>query len=809
MNHRIEILERILLPEDGLLLGNGDLSVSIYQKAHSLVFRFGKGDVWDRRFDPSRDPHPPHIDEIAHGIRDEGWKCGPYGGAVEATKGTADPQRMREICQGCPPSYNETPFPCPKPVGEFSLHWPGDLRGFQMHQAVEIESGHYRFEGTWDGGIRWVVEAAVPPTPNVLAIRWTLTGWQPEHTQAQGIPPIWASLYRWADPSISEFQARFYADGLREIICGGNNPSLPPLPLPSVEGIPAHPYIEQRFYPETTFPEGFTYRLIPFAPADFEFKPLDAALLKEARIQLFPAGIPALSGWFAVGVATCADPLGLTVTFENLIRAGAKGGVAVEGWFETARESAQTFWSKSSLQVAHPLIEQIWHETLHASRCAYRAGCVPPGLFLPSSLADYSHWHGDYHTNYNYQSPFWGDYTANHVEIGDAYFDGMKFMLQAGELIARRYYNARGAFIQLTNYPFVATEDPLGAVPMGRMAYMTGWMADYYWTRYRYSMDKKWLEKTGYPALKACALFYLDFLKKEDDGIYHSFPSNQGEDGFTGDPLDFSDKPQVNQHIRYGLRIAIKAARILKVDSDLCQEWLDRLENLAGDGGGPPHPVPPLDEEIGVPEFSRDYVQKLDLSTAWPTSGHYLHDWYMGQYPWMLMQAVRASEYPVDEMWKAFVGMIQRWRHPNGLMWAMSVGRYGHVGGWTESLGIIAPLQEMMLQSWSGVIRIFPAWPRTVDCAFFDFRAEGAFLVTARCSQGQVGPITIQSERGGLCRVEDPFEGRGRIQSKAGASIPFVQKPGRILEVETQAGQEIRVAAPCDAHFSGITKDRN
>ncbi len=41
-------------------------------------------------------------DEVAHGIEVEGWKCGPYGGPVEATRGTKDPQRMREICQSCP-----------------------------------------------------------------------------------------------------------------------------------------------------------------------------------------------------------------------------------------------------------------------------------------------------------------------------------------------------------------------------------------------------------------------------------------------------------------------------------------------------------------------------------------------------------------------------------------------------------------------------------------------------------------------------------------------------------------------------------
>jgi hypothetical protein len=191
---------------------------------------------------------------------------------------------------------------------------------------------------------------------------------------------------------------------------------------------------------------------------------------------------------------------------------------------------------------------------------------VPPGLFLPSTVQDYSHWHGDYHTNYNVQEPYWGDYTANHFELGDAYFKAIEFFLPIGRKIAQDYYNCRGVFIQLSGYPILAEDDPLGCVPMGRMAYMTGWAANQYWWRYLYSMDEDWLRTTGYPVIRNCALFYTDFMKKGSDGLYHAFPSNQGEDGFTGDPKDYTDRAQVMQHIRYCLRAAIQASEVLKAD---------------------------------------------------------------------------------------------------------------------------------------------------------------------------------------------------------------------------------------------------
>jgi len=228
----------------------------------------------------------------------------------------------------------------------------------------------------------------------------------------------------------------------------------------------------------------------------------------------------------------------------------------VENWRQANRESARAFWSKSHLSVSDPLVENLWYETLHARRCAYRQDTVPPGLFLPSTVPDYSHWHGDYHTNYNFQEPFWGDYTANHVDLGDAYFQGMKYLLRIGRKIARDYYDCRGAFIQLSGYPIDAKDDPLGVAPMGRMAYMTGWAMNQYWWRYLYTLDKDWLRRTGYPVIRDCALFYTDFLRKGEDGLYHAFPSNQGEDGFTGDPKDYTDRAQVMQHVRYCLRAA-------------------------------------------------------------------------------------------------------------------------------------------------------------------------------------------------------------------------------------------------------------
>ena len=69
-----------------------------------------------------------------------------------------------------------------------------------------------------------------------------------------------------------------------------------------------------------------------------------------------------------------------------------------------------------------------------------------------------------------------------------------------------------------------------------------------------------------------------------------------------------------------------------------------------------------------------------------------------------------------------------------------------------------AAILEMLLQSWGGCIRVFPAIPEFWSDAYFHrLRAEGAFLVTSKLRNGKVEFILVESDKGGTCRVLNPF----------------------------------------------------
>lgn len=108
--------------------------------------------------------------------------------------------------------------------------------------------------------------------------------------------------------------------------------------------------------------------------------------------------------------------------------------------------------------------------------------------------------------------------------------------------------------------------------------------------------------------------------------------------------------------------------------------------------------------------------------------------------------------------------------------------------------GYAAAVMEMLLQSWGGKIRVFPAvpdfWP---DAWFRSLRAEGAFLVTARRREGKTVFVEIVSESGGTCRVENCFEDGAEIRCEDVATRKGALLSGPVLSFDTRPGHSYRI----------------
>ena len=104
-----------------------------------------------------------------------------------------------------------------------------------------------------------------------------------------------------------------------------------------------------------------------------------------------------------------------------------------------------------------------------------------------------------------------------------------------------------------------------------------------------------------------------------------------------------------------------------------------------------------------------------------------------------------------------------------------------------------AGIQEMLMQSHTGIIRIFPAVPASwQDISFQNLRAMGAFLVSAGQKGGKVQQITIYPEQGGTCRIALPGSMQTGEPSVTG-NQGDVTREGEILVIPTQKGQPVQI----------------
>jgi hypothetical protein len=90
-------------------------------------------------------------------------------------------------------------------------------------------------------------------------------------------------------------------------------------------------------------------------------------------------------------------------------------------------------------------------------------------------------------------------------------------------------------------------------------------------------------------------------------------------------------------------------------------------------------------------------------------------------------------------------------------------------------------INEMLLQSHEGAIRVCPAVPPAWHVRF-ELAAQGGFLVSAEHRDGKVLFVAVTSRVGGPCRLASPWpaEGTAAVVSQ-GAAAP-VRRAGEILE---------------------------
>ena len=145
--------------------------------------------------------------------------------------------------------------------------------------------------------------------------------------------------------------------------------------------------------------------------------------------------------------------------------------------------------------------------------------------------------------------------------------------------------------------------------------------------------------------------------------------------------------------------------------------------------------------------------------------------------------AVRVG-YPAKDLLERLKKRVALTLYPNG--WIVQGG-----GGIETLAAVPLTINEMLLQSYEGTVRIFPNWDRTRDASFSKLRAYGAFLVSGSLKGGKIESVSLISEKGRPCKMENPWPGREVELWRNGTKTETLS--GRHIQFPTSAGEQIEL----------------
>ena len=426
----------------------------------------------------------------------------------------------------------------------------------------------------------------------------------------------------------------------------------------------------------------------------------------------------------------------------------------VEGLSAAHEAFWDAFWRKSLVEIPDKEIEKAYYGSLYLLASTSRSGEAAPGMWGNWVMKNPA-WFGDYALDFNYETPFYSAFAANHVELTDAYDKPVIDWLPLAQSLATER-GFTGAYYRVhIGPPPNGSADPnewnmksIGAFTA------TDMLQHYYVTR-----DPAYAQKV-YETIRSIAVFWRDYLV--NDGTRYVIENDAQQEG--------DQYPQTNGVMSLGLvrsllRGAIDIATELGVDDALRADWQDRLDHLSAF----PTFTRNGNEVFRYTEVGRDWFDSNSVGSQHIYPGLQLG---LASDPALL----KIAQSTIDELgrWDDSVGSITFYPA------AAIVGHdpadiLDHLGAWianntypnlhvhTGGAGIAnlntvpATINEMLLQSFQGKVRVFANWPADTDARFGDLRAFGAFLVSSSVRAGAVQYVRIVSERGLTLTLVNPW----------------------------------------------------
>lgn len=512
------------------------------------------------------------------------------------------------------------------------------------------------------------------------------------------------------------------------------------------------------------------------------------------------------------------------------------------GLFEKHKEWWTNFWQASKVELNDSLLEKYYYGSHYLLACCSRDKDFAPGLWGTSLTMDATAngWAGDYHTNYNYMAPWWGVYSSNHVELSEPYDQPILDYMPKAREHAKSLLDNDGVYYPVGIGPkgFCSSMFPLTHEAMMNQygtpdndiegGYMflgqksnAAFCATNMFMRFYHTYDRNYAQMV-YPFIREVADFWEDYLVFENDR-YVIYNDNFWEVG----PWEGKDYKRnygdINPTISLGLcRMLFKGiidmSSFLQTDQDKVEKWNHILSHLSaiptveldgkirikacegGNGSGSrtapgfgrvmmhgllfPSGTCGVITDSVFARILREEIYRWDTDTI-PYSGPRDAHWdNLGNGIETYFTSAARVGYDGGRLLDELKERIKKTALPN--LWIPQDG-----GGIESFSAVPSCINEMLLQGYEGVIRVFPVWPKEMEASFKTLRTHGAFLVSASCKAGNVEYVLIKSEQGRPCNIQNPWPGKTcYVYYEDGRILTFNDN---FFKIPLSKGEQVRI----------------
>jgi hypothetical protein len=331
------------------------------------------------------------------------------------------------------------------------------------------------------------------------------------------------------------------------------------------------------------------------------------------------------------------------------------------------------------------------------------------------------------------------------------------------------------------------------------------------YAQYAYTGDESYLKNTVYPFMREVAKFYVKKLSKDAGSGKYVMESSNAHETYWNVRNAITDLAAVRQMFP----VAIRTSQALGLDADLRAQWQDVLDNLVPYPTDAtkylPHEGPTAQTRNGE-NVASELIWPYDVTGIdAPDHDRAVATWKGRPFPYgnvWANDAIQAARLGLgDEANQGMKVMLQKYQnYPNGMT--------NNTNGVFEYLGVhLIVMNESLLQSHDGKIRVFPALPKDGSLVTrFTLAARGGFLVTSEREGGDIKYVGLKSRLGKMATVVNPW-GAAMAQVRKVGGATLMTSSGETLTFPTEAGGLYvveRVSKPLSGYtFAFITGTPN